>query len=391
MSKELSYSVILDALQGSASAFRRRSILFPAGGDGQKIFPPTYLDGPYVEEVRIVGAERLPTVLLDSVQSQANRMELALLRAWRKGQIEMPVWEVDFTQSDVKDVGVLTALETPHRIADAIFRDSLLDGKEFASTDWGQKIEASSYGNATALFETCPTALIFGIWHSTGKRGGLGAKFPRIIASEIFGVAAEIGKHAAGRLDPLNISNKAEVYLRGKDTSGWRSDAAKDFKKKAPSEINHGNIPPALPKPNEKKNGGVTVREAVQTTVLSLPGLRRLSFPVDDGRGDSLAAQALLATLGLVASEMLFADGFDLRSRCLLDGTPGPWELLTQGKAAPMIVNGELLTQTYKEAVERVRAAGYEWAIPPVVLKPQPKLVTLIQRSREIQAQGEQE
>lgn len=386
MIKELSYSLILEALQGSASAFRRRSVLHPAGGDGQKIFPPTYLDGPYVKETRVVGKETMETVLLDSVQSQANRMELALLRAWRQGKIEMPVWQVDFRKSDVKDVGVLTALETPHRIADAIFRDSLLGDQEFANSEWGQKIEASSYGNATALFETCPTALIFGIWHSTGKRGGMGAKFPRVIASEIFGVEVEVGKHAAGRLDPLNISSKAEVYLKGKETSGWRSDAAKDFKKKAPSEINHGNIPPA-----PQKNSGVTVREAVQTTVLSLPGLRRLSFPLNDGPGDSLAAQALLAALGLAASEMLFADGFDLRSRCLLDGAPGPWEVLNQGEATTVTVTNELLRETYKEAFQRVRGAGYKWTNLPVVLAPQAKLVKLIQRSREIQAQGEQE
>jgi len=30
-----------------------------------------------------------------------------------------------------------------------------------------------------------PTALIFGAWNSTGEGGGLGAKFPRAIVSEI--------------------------------------------------------------------------------------------------------------------------------------------------------------------------------------------------------------
>ena len=36
------------------------------------------------------------TVLLDPVQSQANRMELALLRAYDAGKIKMPMLQVDF-------------------------------------------------------------------------------------------------------------------------------------------------------------------------------------------------------------------------------------------------------------------------------------------------------
>ena len=54
---------------------------------GEKIFPPTYEGGEYATEQRQVrGADdtvqTVETVLLDSVQSQANRMEMALLRAY---------------------------------------------------------------------------------------------------------------------------------------------------------------------------------------------------------------------------------------------------------------------------------------------------------------------
>ncbi len=251
----ISYEFVQNALRGSASAFRRRTVLRPAGGDGDKVFPPTYLDGPYATETRVIKGERLPTVLLDSVQSQANRMELALLRAVRSGMIEMPLWQVDFSGTEVSDVGVISSLEAPHRLSDAIFRDSLLDGKAFPGTAQGEAIESSSSQNSTALLETCPTALVFGIWHSTGKRGGMGAKFARAIASEIVGIDYERGRHAAGRIDPLNISKGADVFVSEKDVNHWQLESAgKDFKKKKPSEVNHGNIPPSLPADKEPGN-----------------------------------------------------------------------------------------------------------------------------------------
>lgn len=74
------------AVEGTAAAFRCRRRLQPAGGTGDKGFPPTYAGAVYAVEERRVrdadGAESVvPCVLLDSVQSQANRMEEALQEA----------------------------------------------------------------------------------------------------------------------------------------------------------------------------------------------------------------------------------------------------------------------------------------------------------------------
>lgn len=66
-----------------AAAFRAVTRLEPAGGPGDKVFPPTYQGGQYHLENRRVGDAELPTVVLDSVQSQANRMELARLQVVR--------------------------------------------------------------------------------------------------------------------------------------------------------------------------------------------------------------------------------------------------------------------------------------------------------------------
>src|SRR5262245_38238288 len=105
----------------------------PAGGPGTKVFPPTYEDGKYATEgprytdvggnnKKISGYDR---VLLDSVQSQANRAELALLEAWRHDQLELPVITVDFANQGLHKGVRISSLEAPHRIADALLRDSI--------------------------------------------------------------------------------------------------------------------------------------------------------------------------------------------------------------------------------------------------------------------------
>jgi hypothetical protein len=76
------------AVSGSAAAFRCRRRLQPAGGPGDKVFPPTFAGAVYaVEQRRVFGDDGKPLpepktcVVLDTVQSQANRMEQALQEA----------------------------------------------------------------------------------------------------------------------------------------------------------------------------------------------------------------------------------------------------------------------------------------------------------------------
>ena len=76
-------------------------------------------------------------VLLDSVQSQANRLEMALLDAFRAGRMKFPLLSVDFSKS-VPDIAEITALDAPHRIADAVFRDSILNGRAFPAPTEGR-------------------------------------------------------------------------------------------------------------------------------------------------------------------------------------------------------------------------------------------------------------
>ena len=146
------------------------------------------------------------------------------------------------TAEELDEVGRVSSLEAPHRIADAILRDSLHNGQSFRKSELGKSLDQASLQNATPLYKLCPTALIFGLWDSTGPKGGLGAKFQRALVSEIIGVNAEIGVKTSSRIDPLGMRAAAKVIKKPDGSYELAGDKAKDGV--SPSEVNHGNIPP---------------------------------------------------------------------------------------------------------------------------------------------------
>jgi CRISPR-associated protein Csb1 len=399
MADELTLERLQAAVGGSAAAFRCRRRLQPAGGDGDKVFPPTFAGAVYaVEKRRVPGrSEPVQCVLLDSVQSQANRMEMALQEAIDAGKIALPLLVVDFSDHDptgdieadkqagrlIDAVGKVTSLQVPHRLADAILRDSEIDGRPFRTSDKGKALNSVSLANATPLFEMCPTGLLFGMWDSTGPKGGLGPKFERAMVSEIVGLGAEWnGDYRARgvRRDPLEISRNVKVF-RNEDNS-LREVAEGDTKGAVrPSEINHSSVP------FESNNSGITIEYAEQITTLSLICLRRLRFPVNGSptaEADSAARTALTA-LGLCAATLAFDAGMDLRSRCLLwPGSPMFWELLDRPGREPetFSLSGDGATTLLKAAIIAAKKAGLPWAEEPIKLKPSSELVKLVRLSQ---------
>ena len=398
----LTFERLKEAVEGAAVALRSRIALQPAGGAGDKVFPPTYAVGSgskYATEERRLGeGDKVSTsVLLDSVASQANRAELALLEGHERGELSFPVPYVDFTaDEDLADLGKLTVLEAPHRLADAIFRDSLLDGTLFRLSDMGRAVTDATPRNAAALFRYSPTGLLFGMWDSTGPKGGLGSKFQRAYVSEIVGLDAEAGRKVSSRLDPLQIEKEAanrEIYEHRDSDQVWTMDPAEAVQDKGkpkakgegrPSEINHGNIAPSI----DGDAGGVTISSAVHITVISLAALRRLRF-AGHSRAAETAARTAVAALGVAAIAYQHEMDYDLRSRCLLipehsprvellgrDGSPAETVDLDQSAAA------DILQQAASYATEQ----GIGWETDEIKMVPAPKLTDLIKRSRELSA-----
>jgi CRISPR-associated protein Csb1 len=294
----------------------------------------------------------------------------------------------------------VTSLQAPHRIADAILRDSTLEQDrkptEFRKSEIGKQLDQLSAGYATPLLKHAPHCLVFGLWDSTGPRGGMGVKFPRAIVSEIIGINAVGGKKTRSRIDPLNIrSNSGTLYV-AKD-GGWTLDKEKAAKDKGepkkvgkegkPSAANHGNVPPAI------SDGGFTIDYAEQTTVLSLPALRRLRFPprpdAESSPEGNNAARGFLAGLGLLAATLAVEGGYDLRSRCILRATSAvTWYLLGKPGSAdtPFTLEKSAALELYREALAGLKEAGLPIHLEEVLLRPSPDLVTLVKKSMEIAA-----
>lgn len=389
----------LNGMVEEGAALRRRQILQPVGGKGDKIFPPTYPgegrnpQPRHVYEKRRVNGEHVWCVLVDSVQSQANRLEESLLAAIADG-VPIPHVEVDFTEAGLEGISRITSLDAPHRVYDAILRDSLYDGKGFMDSDVGQRLAKAKAEDASALLEISPTALLFGAWHSTGQGGGLGAKFARSLVSEIVAVNVPVedvvvnprtgeidvrtsGRRTSSRIDPLGVLRKVKVFRGADDWSTMKEAAGKNAKEVKPSEINHGNITPSV------QPLGITCDYLEHSFVLSFAALRRLRF---GGGARDAAGRALVAALGLVALTEQDARGYALRSRC---------DLVCDGKAALEFVRPDGSTEAveidrpqaralYQAAYDAALDAGFSLSPEPLRLTPQEKLVAIVKESQRL-------
>lgn len=91
----LTLEVVRDAVKGSAAAFRCRRRLQPAGGEGDKVFPPTFAGAVYaIEQRRIVSADDRRHAL--RAVARVRRLLLGRLGTWQIGPVTAarPPWNL---------------------------------------------------------------------------------------------------------------------------------------------------------------------------------------------------------------------------------------------------------------------------------------------------------
>jgi CRISPR-associated protein Csb1 len=226
--------------------------------------------------------------------------------------------------------------------------------------------------------------------------GGLGAKFPRAVVSEIIGVGVATdgrgepsGQRTGSRIDPLGIRSGIKVVKL--PDGEWRIASDKEKGGVNPSEINHSNIAPNV------TPLGVSVDCVQHSFVLSLPALRRLHFLAGPGAASSAdrAAQAALAALALAACLGQDQLGYALRSRCDLiadEGKPAAFESVqADGSKHPLVLDLAIVCALFRQAAETATREGLPMRQTDLVLRPQAKLLELVRKSRQLALRGEGE
>ncbi|WP_367435022.1 type I-G CRISPR-associated RAMP protein Csb1/Cas7g [Streptomyces celluloflavus] len=383
------------SMQSGDGAIRIASHYEPLGGPGEKVFPPAVTEKGgkeprYLVEPRYVDDEPVDVVCLDQVQSQANRCEVALLKAIGRGELFLPHLELS-TVAHGMPVRV-TSLEASHRSRDAYFRDSEdSDGTAFDETEAGAELRDARDRDAGPYLRLAPSDLAYGVWDSHRKRR-IQVRIARAYQSTMIGVAPLIGVRAAGRVDPLNLAGKDVVELSG---SSWSptagKNAAKGTKTAKMSELGHGMIPPS------EGLGGVSVKAVQRNATLSLAKLAGMRFG-EASEEFAATARALVAAIALLGDRLAFAaPALSLRSGCDLvmvseriewvrrghDGSP-------QGEALELSTAREAL-ELFRVAEQRAREAGLEWAREALVVRPNASLQQAIEKSFVVGGAGTSE
>lgn len=352
-------------LVGDDAAIRIWAEYEPLAGRDAKVFPPSYLGPRYhFEERWDEEGERVPVCVLDSYQSQANRVEAALKAETSELGLPQLILETEVAGERVR----ISNFDAPHRSRDAYFVDSELGGTRFDSTDLGKALAGVRPDNATTALEHFPGDLVFGVWDShRGKR--IATKFARSYTSEMIAWHPLAGKRAATKGDPLNLPGDTRVRQ-----SDWRPEATSKGGKQDEvklSGLGHGMVPG---EPDENI-GGVSARRITRDAVLSFPGLARFSFPSADGDA-TVAGRVALAAFALVGDRLAFGRaGLHLRSGCDL--------CLVKEKIAWVRRGGELERleldpdagrALFRASRTKLASAGVEWSTEPIIVQPSANL-----------------
>ena len=278
--------------------------LEPALSIDAEIFPPTFAkdgkDGreghPYnIDELQpgikppaAKDGEIVNTCLIDSVGSQANRMETCFKKKPLSGLVPQITVVAKEQKANLLDIG--------HRIADAAVRFSELETEAHSAI---AKLEKN--GNALELARLAPTSLVFGFWDSRETQ----FKFGRILSSVI----------RATNVSYITRSAQFDAAL----------DAKQMFEEKEYREYGTGNnnllsAQGLQDAPAVGTHGGVRVFGTItRRTQINLVGLRALAATDEQGEideGETMKLRRYLLGLALVAARS--QTSYNLREGCLL-------------------------------------------------------------------------
>lgn len=326
--------LLSSATAGGPSALSSATPLQPAAGPQAAVAPAKYVtqrgsDATYVYDTRFIDGEPLRTVLIDSSQSQSNRIEQALDLAVLDGNdVLSRVPRVRVTYDRDGSTEQYTDWTLPHRAFDAHIRAGSIDGLPTTDHPRYRAARDAAPLDASALFALSPISLLLGAWDASRKaRQG---RWPSALTGEVIGVVADQGAPTSAltkggaRVDPVGMQTLLDGPTlhaladaqRGELSSGTYNDIVGKAKKlkagdtTSASALGFGGIPPTL-----AQLGGVSCRGITRARVLSFATLRQIRFGAGP-KGDA-ACRAVLAALAIDGIVRADAELY-LRAHCHL-------------------------------------------------------------------------
>jgi len=330
-----------------------------------------------VIENRYVDGKAVKTILLDSVPSMANRME-ALLAAKREeigfDDIAVKV-EMDSFSGEPQEE-LISQWLLPHRVYDAILRDSLiaLNGEKvpFFSTEIGRKL---ARGEPASLFRYAPNVYLFGAWNSH-IQAGVGARVaPRIeraVVAEVYGLDPQLLSHPGSRRDPLGIPGNLPLTKTSQEYQDWIKQQGKTGSNM--SDLGYGNLPPKL--------------ETLEVSVSEV----RLDFLVTpvpwQQRGLPGEVREVLFLLALLALSLLLEDGhLHLRSGTTLQLAE---QVVLRGREGSFpLPSPEELIEQVKKAASRL-PDEYRWKGERLILEPMEAIKKILREQEGLRLEVKQ-
>ena len=304
---------LLDACRpGGASVLTSVTPLEPAAGPHASVAPAKFLEGKgrtakpvFAYERRFWDGEAVTAVLIDSKQSQSNRLEAAVSAAIAdQGPVlaRTPRIELRF-----EDGQVYSDLDLPHRAFDGQIRAGTINGEPVTSVEEYRKLRDATVNHARPLLERSPMTLLLGGWDASRKshqgryRSILVGEIIGILADQDGGAEANQSKRGGARIDPLGARIQLDRAGRKAIADAQKEELSKKTydnsigkdEKEGLARLGIGAIPPSL-----EQLGGVTCQAIIRSHVLSFAALRALRFDSPTPEGD-VACRALLAALAL--------------------------------------------------------------------------------------------
>ena len=302
---------LLDACRpGGASVLTSVTPLEPAAGPHASVAPAKFLEGKgrtakpvFAYERRFWDGEAVTAVLIDSKQSQSNRLEAAVSAAIADQDpvlARTPRIELRF-----EDGQVYSDIDLPHRAFDGQIRAGTINEEPATAAQEYRELRNATVADARPLLERSPITLLLGGWDASRKTHA--GRYRSLLVGEIIGILSDQGrdpevnqsKRGGARIDPLGARIQldqaereaiADVQKSELSDKAYTNSYGKGGKS---SSLGLGGIPPSL-----EQLGGVTCRAIIRSHVLSFAALRALRFDSPTSEGD-VACRALLAALAL--------------------------------------------------------------------------------------------